>query len=122
MNRLDMADSRLLCYNKTQGGADMKASVLTLDAIKSRLFPVFANYNVNSAFIFGSYAKGSATEKSDIDLIVDSKLRGLRFFAFQEDIREALGQKEVDLFDVTHIEEGSKVQQEINATGIKIYG
>ncbi|MBR4824205.1 MAG: nucleotidyltransferase domain-containing protein [Spirochaetaceae bacterium] len=100
----------------------MKASVLTVDAIKSRLFPVFANYNVKSAFVFGSYAKGSATEKSDIDLIVDSKLRGLRFFALQEDIREALGQKEVDLFDVTHVEKGSKVQQEINATGIKIYG
>ena len=100
----------------------MKASVLTVDAIKSRLFPVFANYNVKSAFVFGSYAKGSATEKSDIDLIVDSKLRGLRFFALQEDIREALGQKEVDLFDVTHVEKGSKVQLEINATGIKIYG
>ena len=53
--------------------------------------------------------------------MVDSNLRGLRFFALVEDIREALG-TEVDVFDVTHIDDGSKVQKEINATGVKIYG
>ena len=54
--------------------------------------------------------------------MVDSNLRGLRFFGLIEDIREALGEKEVDVFDVTHINEGSMVQKEINSTGVKIYG
>ncbi len=93
-----------------------------VETIKNRLRPVFSNYNINSAILFGSYAKGMATEKSDIDLMVDSNLRGLRFFALIEDIREALDEKEVDVFDVTHIDNGSKVQKDIYSTGVKIYG
>ena len=96
--------------------------MLKVETIRSRLLPVFSSYNIKSAFLFGSYAKGLATEKSDIDLVVDSKLRGLNFFAFIEDVREALDEKEVDVFDVTHINEGSKVLQEVKATGVKIYG
>ena len=93
-----------------------------IKTIKDRLQPVFSNYNIASAILFGSYAKGSATEKSDIDLMVDSNLRGLRFFALIEDIREALDEKEVDVFDVTHIDKDSRVQKEIYETGVKIYG
>ncbi|MCR5613129.1 nucleotidyltransferase domain-containing protein [Treponema sp.] len=96
--------------------------MLGVESIKNKLNPVFSNYNINSAILFGSYAKGTSTEKSDIDLMVDSKLRGLSFFALIEDIREALDQKEVDVFDVTHIDSGSKVQEEITSTGVKIYG
>ena len=93
-----------------------------IKTIKDRLQPVFSNYNITSAILFGSYAKGSATEKSDIDLMVDSNLRGLRFFALIEDIREALDEKEVDVFDVTHIDKDSRVQKEIYEAGVKIYG
>ena len=103
-------------YNK-----NMNKSVYSLEYIKNKLSPVFLLYNVKSAVLFGSYAKGYATDKSDIDLLVDSSLKGLRFFALLEDVKEALGEKEVDLFDVTHIEAGSKIQNEINNTGIKIY-
>lgn len=100
----------------------MKTAVFSLNTIKTRLNPVFKNHGVSSAVLFGSYAKGIATEKSDIDLMVDSHLRGLRFFALQEDIRQALDAKDVDVFDVTHIDAGSRIQQEISATGVKIYG
>ncbi len=93
-----------------------------VETIKNRLQAVFLNYNINSAILFGSYAKGLATEKSDIDLMVDSNLRGLRFFALIEDIREALDEKDVDVFDVRHINDGSKVKNEIYSTGVKIYG
>ena len=72
-----------------------------IKTIKDRLQPVFSSYNITSATLFGSYAKGSATEKSDIDLLVDSKLHGLRFFAFIEDIREALDEKVVDVKELT---------------------
>ena len=95
--------------------------VYSLDHIKNKLSPVFLLYNVKSAVLFGSYAKGRATSKSDIDLLVDSNLKGLRFFALLEDVREALDEKDVDLFDVTHIQAGSEIQSEINNTGVKIY-
>ena len=100
----------------------MNKNVFTVKSIQSKLSPIFNVYNVHSAVLFGSYAKGCATEKSDVDLLVDSKLHGLRFFALLEDIREALDEKQVDLFDIAHIEEDSKIQQEITNTGVKIYG
>ena len=104
------------------GGIGMSKNVYSIKKIRSRLSPIFSGYNVRSAILFGSYAKGCATEKSDIDLLVDSSLRGLQFFALFEDIREALDDKQVDLLDVTHIDSGSKIQQEIQNTGVRIYG
>ena len=100
----------------------MNQNIYTVENIRNKLSPVFSGYNVRSAVLFGSYAKGCATEKSDIDLLVDSKLQGLSFFALLEDVREALNEKPVDLFDVTHIDENSKIQREIRSTGVKIYG
>ena len=100
----------------------MNKNIYSIKNIQSKLSPVFNVYNIRSAFLFGSYAKGVATEKSDIDLLVDSKLHGLQFFALLEDIREALGEKQVDLFDITHIDSNSAILQEINKTGVKIYG
>ena len=70
--------------------------------------------------MFGSYGKGTATEKSDVDLLVDSNLRGLKFVGFLDDVQTALG-KEVDLFDVSHIQPGSLIDQEIRETGVTIY-
>ena len=96
-------------------------SIYSFEKIKNSLSPVFAKYGVKRAVLFGSYGKGSATEKSDVDLLVDSGLRGLRFVGFMEDAREALEGKEVDIFDVTHIEKGSLVDTEIMKTGVLLY-
>ena len=84
------------------------------------LEPVFTQYGVKRAVLFGSYAKGTANEKSDIDLLVDSGLRGLKFVSLCEDIRRALG-KEIDLIDVAHIEKNSKIDREIALTGVVIH-
>ena len=93
----------------------------TYDQIKDILEPVFKRYSVRSAFLFGSYAKGLQTERSDIDIIVDSGLRGIEFFGLLEDVIDALG-KDVDLLDVSQIKQGSKIQEETKRTGLRIYG
>jgi len=92
----------------------------SLDEIKVLLSPVFDRYKVKRAVLFGSYAKGSANDKSDVDILVDSGLRGLRFISLYEDIRRALGNV-VDLLDTTHIEADSKIEREIMETGVVIY-
>ena len=51
----------------------------SLTDIQMVLAPVFAAYGISRAVLFGSVAKGTATEKSDLDLLVDSKLQGLKF-------------------------------------------
>ena len=83
--------------------------------------PVFQNYNVRRAVLFGSYSKGSATPESDVDLMVDSGLKGLKFVGLIGDIKQSLCGKEVDVLDVTHIDSGSSVDREIRKTGVEIY-
>ena len=88
--------------------------------LQSRLEPVFAGYGVSRAVLFGSVAKGTDSEGSDLDLLVDSGLRGLRFVGFMEAVRQAAGMP-VDVFDVTHIEAGSRIEREIRESGVVIY-
>lgn len=84
------------------------------------LTPVLEEHGVKKAVLFGSYANGTATEKSDVDLLIDSDLCGLRFVGLLEQVQRLLG-KEVDLFDIRHIEAGSLIDQEIQATGVTVY-
>lgn len=94
--------------------------IYTIDDIKSALKPVFTSYNINKAVLFGSYVKGLANEKSDVDLLLDSGLKGLKFVGLIEAVRTALD-KEVDVFDVAHIIPNSKISNEINRDGVLIY-
>ena len=89
--------------------------------IRTRITPVLKNYGVRNAVLFGSYAKGEADANSDIDLLVDSGLKGLSFVGLIEDLREALDDRSVDVMDITHIEKDSRVDREIRETGVLIY-
>lgn len=92
----------------------------SVSELSEMLEPVFNRYGVRKAVLFGSYGRGIATESSDIDLLVDSRLRGLRFVGLIEDVRRTVG-SDVDLLDVTHIEKGSRVEREIARTGVTVY-
>ena len=95
-------------------------SIYDLPEIKRRLEPIFTENGVKTAILFGSYAQGQATENSDVDILVDSGLRGLDFVGLVEYIREAL-QKEVDVLDVQYLKPNSPVGQEAVSTGVLIY-
>ena len=92
----------------------------TVSQLESLLRPVFERNGVRRATLFGSYAKGSASPASDVDLMVDSGLRGLAFFGRLEDVCQSLG-CDVDLIDSTQILPDSRVAQEIRRTGVVIY-
>ena len=94
--------------------------IYSVPQLKAVLAPVFDQYGIRRAVLFGSYGKGTANEKSDIDLLVDSGLRGLRFVGFLDDVQNAVG-KDVDLFDVRHIQAGSRIDREIRETGVTVY-
>lgn len=98
----------------------MSDKIYTIDDIKTTLSPVLSDYNVKKAILFGSYVKGMANEKSDVDLLLYSGLKGLKFVGLIEDIRCAL-EKEVDVFDVSHIISQSKILAEIQESGVIIY-
>ena len=92
----------------------------TVSDARRMLAPVFDQYGVSKAVLFGSIVKGTATAKSDLDLLVQSDLKGLKFVGLIEAVREAAGMP-VDVFDVPHIERGSLIDREIQATGVTIY-
>lgn len=95
--------------------------VYTLPELQSILSPVFVQHGVRSAVLFGSYAKGGATERSDVDILVDSGLRGLAFYGLLESVVSAL-KIPVDLIDITQVEKNSPVDHEIQKSGVPIFG
>ena len=72
--------------------------MLTIDKIKSIVSEVCEKYGVKQAYLFGSYAKNTANENSDIDLIIDkgNVKTYKQFFHLCEELEEKLG-TEVDL-------------------------
>ncbi len=94
--------------------------VYTVQQVQERLSPIFRENGVRKATLFGSYSKGTATASSDVDLMVDSGLKGLRFFGLLEDVSQSL-QCDVDLIDQSQIVPGSRIDHEIRRTGVVIY-
>lgn len=77
--------------------------IYTVEQIRQIAVPIAASYGVNSLSLFGSYARGEATDDSDVDLIVDC---GAVRSAFQmgglyADLSEGLG-KTLDLVTTDH--------------------
>ena len=46
--------------------------IYTIDEIIVKCIPIAEEYNLSDLRLFGSYAKGNATEESDIDLIMNT--------------------------------------------------
>ena len=69
----------------------MSNPVYTVEQIADIVAPIAAKYDVSKLYLFGSYARGDADEKSDIDLRVDGGRLGNLF-----DLEEAL-KKSLDL-------------------------
>ena len=85
-------------------------------------YQTYSLSKITSYIIYARYRKekGMANKNSDVDLLLDSGLRGLKFVGLMEDVRIALD-KEVDIFDQTHIIPDSKIFSEISRDGVVIY-
>ena len=98
--------------------------LLAISFIKEQLNTLFANQyqdKVIFCYLFGSYAKGYATEKSDVDLCVSTTLTGLDFVGLSEDLRNVL-HKKIDLIRFDTLQNNMNLISEIMKDGIKIYG
>lgn len=98
--------------------------MLSIELIKKKLTDLFENQYkgmVDFCYLFGSYAKGYANEKSDIDLCVSTSLTGIRVAGLAEAIRGVL-HKKIDLIRFDTLNNNLKLINEIMKDGIKIYG
>lgn len=100
----------------------MSEKIYTVEELKKILKNIFKNFAVKKAILFGSYAKNTPTAKSDIDLVIDSegKLLNIYFYGLLEDLVQKL-QKNVDLFEISEIQKGSKIYKDIENEGIIVY-
>lgn len=95
--------------------------VLTLDFISKTCNNILKEYNVEFCYLFGSYAKGSATDSSDVDLLISLFENGLKYYEILEKLRESL-HKKVDLLSLEQLKNNPELTNEILKTGVKIYG
>lgn len=100
---------------------DEETGILELEDIVRKCTEVFERYEVSFCYLFGSYAKGKATQTSDVDLLISANVKGLRFYGLVEEIRTAL-HKKVDVLDMNQLKENIELTEEIFKDGIKIYG
>ena len=98
----------------------MTEKIYTIDEIRTSIFPRAPRYGVERVYLFGSYARGEATHRRDIDLRLDKgRLRGLiALSGMRIDISEALA-KEVDLLTTKSLSEDFR--NEIKNDEVLIY-
>lgn len=100
---------------------DEDHGILSMEQIKSVCSDVFASYEVEFCYLFGSYAKGKAKETSDVDLLISTDTTGLRYYELTEKLREAL-HKRIDLLDLKQLSNNEELLREVLKEGVRIYG
>lgn len=103
------------------GLIDEEHGILSLQQIKDVCEKVFAEFDVEYCYLFGSYAKDKATENSDVDLLISTSVSGMRFYDLVEAIREKM-KKKVDILNREQLSENPELINEILKDGVKIYG
>lgn len=100
---------------------DENLGILKFKDIEKTCHEVLSRHPIQYCYLFGSYAKGKATEKSDVDLLISSDVTGIQFYQLIEELREAL-HKRVDLLDSKQLLGNEPLLNEVLREGIKIYG
>ena len=81
--------------------------VLTQDEIRDIVLPLLDRYDMKSASLFGSYARGDADEGSDIDVLLvgNEGFRPSGIFGLAEELHTQSG-KAVDVYEQSELSPG----------------
>ena len=92
--------------------------MLTMSEIEEEIRMLLKKYHAEDALLFGSYARGDATEDSDVDVLVrgGQHFQRTNIFALAEDLRELLG-KDVDVFELSEVDADSPLYETIMREG-----
>jgi predicted nucleotidyltransferase len=97
--------------------------VYTIEEIKERIRPVAEKYNLPAVYLFGSYARGEADEKSDVDIMIDrtgTKIRTmLDLAAVFEDMKDSLN-TEIDMITTYSLDESRNLRFKKNVESEKL--
>ena len=76
---------------------------------------------IQAAYLFGSYARGEATGKSDIDILLVCPPMGMKFYGIAGELEKQL-HKTIDLHTHRELTENENFIEQILKYGVKIYG
>ena len=95
---------------------------MTIEEIKRILTPLVSLYPIKRVILFGSYARGDASEYSDVDLIIDSEgqLNAFDYFGVIGMIVKKMPIK-VDVFELDEVKKPSSMFDRIRTEGVIIY-
>ena len=89
--------------------------IYTLEQLKELIAPIAEKYQLSAVYLFGSYARGTAKETSDVDLLVDTTGTSLTSLfalgALYCDLEDAL-QKRVDLITISALQQLAQLPSE----------
>lgn len=89
-------------------GRTMEQTVYTHDELREMVAPLLVKYDMASASLFGSYARGDATVLSDIDLLLigNEGFRPINVFGVAEELHRISG-KAVDVYEISELNHSS---------------
>ncbi len=102
------------------GYVDETHGILKMEEIVQKCTEVLEDYPVRYCYLFGSYAKGKATEASDVDLLISSEIKGMQFYGLAERLRECL-HKKVDLLNSEQLLGNQELIDQVLGEGKRIY-
>lgn len=91
-----------------------------IDSIKAIIQPLAVEYGLKRIYLFGSFAKGTANEDSDIDLLIEKgkPMSLLKLSGFRQDVEEKM-KRSVDVVTTAGIE--AEFADAISGTEILLY-
>lgn len=111
-----MIQERIQSYERY----DFDRGILPLEYLREKLDSAFKDKEIDFAYLFGSYAKGTMDERSDVDLLIAGKITGLDYFSLGGELEHCL-HKKVDVIRFDDIASDKDFLAEIMATGVRIY-
>lgn len=94
----------------------------TIEEIKAKAMPIAVRYGVDALSLFGSYARGEADEKSDLDFLIQKgNMKGLLSYCGMIADLEDVFHCHVDLIIKNAIKD-KQFLQEIGKDEVKLYG
>jgi len=96
--------------------------MLSVADIKTAVEPILEDTKVRKLILFGSYAEGTASENSDIDLymVSDGEITGLAFYDLKSRIEDAFVM-DIDLLPDLDVIPESPLARRINESGVVIF-
>ena len=94
--------------------------MLTIPMIRERIAPICRQYGIDKAYLFGSYSRNAASEKSDVDLRIEpGAIQDLfTLSGFRLDIMDVLG-TDVDL--ISELPESKVFQKNLKHDEVLLY-